>query len=206
MKIWGLVFVAGLVLANGACAPDSLTAAVPAPAPTSIGSGVGRAVARPLFVVDGRVVEEGNAGEISPARVLELRVLQGEPAVQAYGVQAANGVVIITTRHPGDGLAGRTRAGGCGGRALAVAAAHAVPPPGPPAPIRLISFSTLRADDPPLFVVDGRLLDRNRCEHVDAGEIVQVRVEEGAEMTALYGARAAKGVVFITTRHAGARR
>ena len=98
MKQPGLVCVFGLMLASGACAPDSVTAPASAPAASTIRDGEGREVRQPLFVVDGHVMAADDLRGVLPADILDIRILKGERAVQAYGAQGANGVVMITTK------------------------------------------------------------------------------------------------------------
>jgi TonB-dependent SusC/RagA subfamily outer membrane receptor len=50
-----------------------------------------------LLVVDGRVYT-GNLADISPDNIANLTVLKGTDATAIYGTQAANGVLIITTK------------------------------------------------------------------------------------------------------------
>ena len=108
MKKHGLAWLCGLLLAGGACAPDTVTAPASAPAATVIRDGEGREVRQPLFVVDGRMLsadETGriNPGDINPGDILDVKVLKGDRAVQVYGAQGANGVVVVTTKHAGAG-------------------------------------------------------------------------------------------------------
>ncbi|MGQ1889774.1 TonB family protein [Thermophagus sp. OGC60D27] len=50
----------------------------------------------PLFVIDGKIVKEYI--EVPHYNVKSVRVLKGEKAVQRFGEQAKNGVVIVTTK------------------------------------------------------------------------------------------------------------
>ena len=58
--------------------------------------------ANPLYVVDGVFVD--NIDFISPSDVEELTILKDASAAAIYGVRAANGVIIITTRKGKSGL------------------------------------------------------------------------------------------------------
>ena len=53
----------------------------------------------PLFVVDGAVIGRGAVGyDINPADIESISVLKDASSAAIYGVQAANGVVLITTK------------------------------------------------------------------------------------------------------------
>jgi hypothetical protein len=56
----------------------------------------------PLLVVDGRLVshDEMHALRIYPEMVWNIKVIKGQPAVDLYGPGAADGVVLITLKHP----------------------------------------------------------------------------------------------------------
>jgi TonB-dependent SusC/RagA subfamily outer membrane receptor len=55
----------------------------------------------PLYVVDGMPIEPGPGGAltgINPADIVKIEVLKDIGSISFYGVRAANGVVLITTR------------------------------------------------------------------------------------------------------------
>lgn len=51
----------------------------------------------PLIVVDG-IIFRGNIGDINPADVASVEVLKDASSMAIYGAQAANGVILITTK------------------------------------------------------------------------------------------------------------
>ncbi len=53
--------------------------------------------AKPLYVVDGVIVENGEAG-VNAADIADISTLKDAAATAIYGARAANGVVIITTK------------------------------------------------------------------------------------------------------------
>jgi TonB-dependent starch-binding outer membrane protein SusC len=57
----------------------------------------------PLFVVDGFIV--GSIRDIPPTDITSISVLKDAAATAIYGAQAANGVIVVTTRKP---VAGKT--------------------------------------------------------------------------------------------------
>ena len=53
---------------------------------------------QPLFVVDGVPVGDGTGNQINPADVESISVLKDASSASIYGLRAANGVVLITTK------------------------------------------------------------------------------------------------------------
>ncbi|MFL5540827.1 MAG: hypothetical protein ACJ8J0_17680 [Longimicrobiaceae bacterium] len=204
MKRAGLACVLGLALVGGACMDERITAPVPVAA--RIRDGEGSVAPQPLFVVDGRIVVEGEGIEIDPEDILDVKVLRGEQAMRVYGARGAHGAVLIATRPaPADaGGPGCWLANGCSDVALPPPRAAA--PDARPAAGHCICEPGSLLPGQPLFVIDGQACEKSACGAVSPGDIAAVEVATGPRATALYGTRAARGVVFITTRGAGERR
>lgn len=71
--------------------------------------------------------------------------------------------------------------------------------PGAGADIRIRGFGSLYADSGPLFVVDGVPFSGN-LSSINAADIESVTILKDATAAALYGSRAAGGVIVITTK------
>jgi len=54
--------------------------------------------AKPLVVVDGKVIENGIFNNFSPNDIESISVLKNQTAIALYGEKAVNGVIIITTK------------------------------------------------------------------------------------------------------------
>ena len=52
----------------------------------------------PLYVVDGYPLEAGNINSINPDDIATIDILKDASATAIYGIRAANGVVIVTTK------------------------------------------------------------------------------------------------------------
>lgn len=52
----------------------------------------------PLYVIDGYPVETGGINDINPSDIASIDVLKDASATAIYGIRAANGVVIVTTK------------------------------------------------------------------------------------------------------------
>jgi TonB-dependent SusC/RagA subfamily outer membrane receptor len=58
----------------------------------------GTTIDNPLFIVDGKIVSKKEFNQLSPDNIENLSVLKNKSAIQMYGEQAKNGVIIITTK------------------------------------------------------------------------------------------------------------
>jgi|GEM_PF-5652390 len=213
MKIPGLACTVAVMLGSSACMSDRIIAPTQAPMAAKIHDGEGREARPPLFVVDGRLVEEGDGTRLDPHGILDVKVLSGEQAVPAYGARGVHGAVLIATRPAeagaGGPLAGCWLANGCADVTLPPPS----PPPSPPSAagpatrgIRIACPASLRLGQGPLFVVDGRICGREACGMVSPGDITRVRVLTSPVAAAIYGSAGASGVLILDTSHAGARR
>jgi TonB-linked SusC/RagA family outer membrane protein len=88
--------------------------------------------------------------------------------------------------------------------------------PGAGSSIIIRGLKTIQGDGQPLFVVDGQPIDNstlktgafadagtaytNRAADINPNDIESIEILKGAAASAIYGARAAQGVVLITTR------
>jgi hypothetical protein len=52
----------------------------------------------PLYVVDGRVLADGDLGNVDPASITAIEVIKAAAAVARFGPRAETGAVLITTR------------------------------------------------------------------------------------------------------------
>jgi len=54
--------------------------------------------AKPLFILDGKEIENGKMDDIDPNNIEQVEVLKGDKAVEEYGDKAKDGVIKITTK------------------------------------------------------------------------------------------------------------
>ncbi|MDV6169778.1 TonB-dependent receptor [Flavobacterium sp. DG1-102-2] len=73
------------------------------------------------------------------------------------------------------------------------------PAPGQSGTIRIRGNNSLNFGGNPIFVIDGLITDGN-FENINPNDIASMEVLKDASATALYGSRAANGVVVITTK------
>ncbi|MDR2815708.1 MAG: carboxypeptidase-like regulatory domain-containing protein, partial [Proteiniphilum sp.] len=73
--------------------------------------------------------------------------------------------------------------------------------PGYAAAIRIRSINTWKSSgNDPLYVIDGIILDKRSFDMLDYSEIENISVLKDAASASVYGARAANGVILVTTR------
>lgn len=69
--------------------------------------------------------------------------------------------------------------------------------------MRLRGVNSINASNTPLFILDGSPVGTNVFHLVNQNDIESITVLKDASATAIYGSRAANGVVYITTRKGG---
>lgn len=79
--------------------------------------------------------------------------------------------------------------------------------PGGSSSIRIRGINSLNSSNEPIFVIDGVIIDNstgsgsdNALSSINPSDIVSMDVLKDASATAIYGARAANGVIMITTK------
>ena len=53
----------------------------------------------PLYVVDGRPIQEQDLNSMNPNDIDKIEILKGNTAIAIYGSRGANGVVLMTMKH-----------------------------------------------------------------------------------------------------------
>lgn len=86
------------------------------------------------------------------------------------------------------------------GRIAGVMVSSADGQPGSMPNITIRGNSSITQDNSPLYVVDGFPLEENNSNSINMAEIESIEVLKDASATAIYGARAANGVILITTK------
>lgn len=83
------------------------TSGVPGEAPTVRVRGIGTIGNNsPLYVIDGFPTKSDLASQINPSDIESIQVLKDASSASIYGAQAANGVILITTKQGKNGKAG----------------------------------------------------------------------------------------------------
>lgn len=72
--------------------------------------------------------------------------------------------------------------------------------PGEVGKINIRGVRSITADQDPLYVVDGMIIQNGGIENINPSDIESIDVLKDASATAIYGSRGANGVVLVTTK------
>ena len=122
--------------------------------------------------------------------------------VIGYGVQKKSVVTASIAKVSAEDLDGKTRLraeDALKGMAAGVNVTSASGQPGSKSMIRIRGIGTIN-DSNPLYIIDGMPTDQDGMESVNPGDIESIEVLKDAASGAIYGARAANGVILVTTK------
>ena len=125
-----------------------------------------------------------------------------EVVVIGYGVQKKSVVTASIAKVSSEDLEGKTRLraeDALKGMAAGVNVTSASGQPGAKSMIRIRGIGTIN-DSNPLYIIDGMPTDQDGMESVNPGDIESIEVLKDAASGAIYGARAANGVILVTTK------
>ncbi|MDY4175561.1 MAG: TonB-dependent receptor plug domain-containing protein, partial [Bacteroidales bacterium] len=122
--------------------------------------------------------------------------------VIGYGVQKKSVVTASIAKVSSDDLEGKTRLradDALKGMAAGVNVTSSSGQPGSSSMIRIRGVGTINNSDP-LYIIDGMPTDQSGMESVNPADIESMEVLKDAASGAIYGARAANGVILVTTK------
>jgi TonB-linked SusC/RagA family outer membrane protein len=125
-----------------------------------------------------------------------------EVVVVGYGVQKKSVVTASIAKVSSEDLEGKTRLraeDALKGMAAGVTVTSSSGQPGSKSMIRVRGIGTIN-DSNPLYIIDGMPTDQNGMESVNPSDIESIEVLKDAASGAIYGARAANGVILVTTK------
>ncbi|UKK51403.1 TonB-dependent receptor [Prevotella sp. E13-17] len=131
----------------------------------------------------------------------DSQVLQ-DVVVIGYGVQKKSVVTAAIAKVSADDLDGKTRLraeDALKGLAAGVNVTSSSGQPGSKSMVRIRGIGTIN-DSNPLYIIDGMPTDQNGMESVNPYDIESIEVLKDAASGAIYGARAANGVILVTTK------
>ena len=134
--------------------------------------------------------------------LLDDTALLEDVVVIGYGVQKKSVVTASIAKVSADDLDGKTRLraeDALKGMAAGVNVTSASGQPGSKSMIRIRGIGTINNSEP-LYIIDGMPTDQNGMESVNPGDIESIEVLKDAASGAIYGARAANGVILVTTK------
>ena len=150
----------------------------------------------------GMVTQEANAANGMVVRLKEDTHTLQDVVVIGYGVQKKSVVTASIAKVSADDLDGKTRLraeDALKGMAAGVQVTSASGQPGAKSMIRIRGIGTINSSEP-LYIIDGMPTDQNGMESVNPYDIESIEVLKDAASGAIYGARAANGVILITTK------
>jgi len=150
----------------------------------------------------GYLTQEVNANNnITVVLKEDTQTLQ-DVVVIGYGVQKKSVVTAAIAKVSADDLVGKTRLradDALKGLAAGVNVTSSSGQPGSMSMIRVRGTGTIN-DTNPLYIIDGMPSDQYGMESVNPNDIESIEVLKDAASGAIYGARAANGVILVTTK------
>ncbi|MBR1411033.1 MAG: TonB-dependent receptor plug domain-containing protein, partial [Prevotella sp.] len=150
----------------------------------------------------GYVTQEVKASSNMKVTLREDAQTLQDVVVIGYGVQKKSVVTASIAKVSSEDLEGKTRLraeDALKGMAAGVNVTSASGQPGAKSMIRIRGIGTIN-DSNPLYIIDGMPTDQDGMESVNPGDIESIEVLKDAASGAIYGARAANGVILVTTK------
>jgi bla regulator protein blaR1 len=122
---------------------------------------------QPLIIIDGKKVSNEAMENIPPESIESISVLKDASAINKYGKEGANGVVLITSKALNNKSQSSVR----------------------------MKFGSDK--NSPLFIVDGKKISPKKAEKIDPNKIESIDVLKGQNAIDQYGKKAKNGVVYI---------
>ena len=72
--------------------------------------------------------------------------------------------------------------------------------PGEVGDINIRGVRSIKAEQSPLYVVDGMVIQNGGIENINPSDIESIDILKDASATAIYGSRGANGVILVTTK------
>ena len=150
----------------------------------------------------GYVSQEVAARNGMTIRLAEDAQTLNDVVVIGYGVQKKSVVTASIAKVSSEDLEGKTRLraeDALKGMAAGVNVTSASGQPGSKSLIRIRGIGTIN-DSEPLYIIDGMPTNQDGMESVNPEDIESIEVLKDAASGAIYGARAANGVILVTTK------
>jgi TonB-dependent SusC/RagA subfamily outer membrane receptor len=138
----------------------------------------GNTFGKPLVLLDGEKYY-GDINQLDSKSVASITVLKNKDAIQRYGEQAANGVIIITSR-------------AAAAKADSIAVKDSLAVKNKPNP------SLTSAE--PVYIIDGEKADSIKFKVLNPKDIDKIEIIKDANVTALYGPQGSNGIIKVTTK------
>lgn len=132
----------------------------------------------PIFIINGKKVEKSVFEDVDSDNIKSVFVLDGKKALDKYGDEGKNGIVIMTRKKS---------------KNLFTEEEDNVM-------INSNVFSYETDGNEPLFVLNGKAITKDDINNISANEIINVEVLKDESAIKLYGNKAKNGVVIINSK------
>lgn len=142
---------------------------------------------KPLYILNGKVVEKNKIDSLEPDSIVNTTDLKGEEAVSLYGNVAHDGAIIITTRPPGTTVEVSTMKFSAGDKEERIALYHELK----------------SKKEKALIILNGKKQPKSfDLNSIDPDDIEAINIQTGKDIVKEYGKAAKDGVIFISTEKA----
>jgi outer membrane receptor protein involved in Fe transport len=147
----------------------------------------------PLVIYAGLVISQQQLNQINPKDIESIDVVKGEKAIAAYGEKGKNGVIKITPK-----AQSYTQSTTTGQIQQEVVVSGFTPKAQTEsASKKAIRVKGFPLENPPLFVIDGKIVTSAEMDAINPDNIARVNVLKDQKATEAYGDKGKNGVVEI---------
>ena len=166
----------------------------------------------PVIMLDGRVIDNSEMKMINPNDIDNISVFKDKSATEKYGEQGKNGVIFITTKNNKSvsanniavgknlyapsavGFPGDQKVVAIGGSYGKLSDADLL------RSIDLLKSDAIHNERTPMYVMDGRILEKGEIMRFNQDEISSITVLKDKSAIDLYGEKGKNGVIIITSK------
>lgn len=138
-----------------------------------------------------KIIMKEDSETLDEVVVIGYGVVKKKDLTGSVGQISAGSMKDLKVSHPTQAMAGQL----AGVQVQQVAGS-----PGQAATIRVRGAGSISASSSPLYVVDGFPLGEQNLNSINPNDIESIEVLKDASASAIYGSRAANGVVLVTTK------
>lgn len=166
---------------------------------------------KPVYVVDG--VKQANyidfkLSGLKPENIKEISILKNEDAIKLFGVEATDGVILITTKQGSGSLASlelknklsRLNIGNGNGEFKSLTIIPKTSSDSNFNPNQSSFNNSPFKSKEPVYVLNGDKVEKSVFNLIDPNTIQSVTVLKNSSATNLYGLEAINGVILISTK------
>lgn len=156
----------------------------------------------PIIIYAGLEITQEQMAQIEPNNIEQINILKGEQAIAAYGERAKDGVIVITpkkeayTKNTNNGQRQNPKD-------VVVVGYGKKPPTNSTETVKIVGTNKFQSENPPLFVVNGKIISQEELNALDPNTIQSVNVWKDQQAIDKYGEKAKYGAIDITLKKKG---